>query len=372
MKNVKKWIFSLILSLTAITSLVFIPRGETFASTNHTVYFNYDYNSSELSNNLPQEMRDKYSGIKSTTVISGSAVTLPKCDSDISGYYELSWKVCDIDGQHIDFNPSTPITSDITLFADWTPIDYYIYFIYPDDIKSEVLNRKDNQKYNFESTQQELYRPQRENYVFVGWFTDETLSRQCLNIPAHSTSDFRLYPKWRPIDYIITYHDGGENLYNNTSYNVETGEFTLKAPTKTGHTFMGWYLDEDFTHELTAITSDMAGDIDLYAKWEALVYNVTYILPDGTQQVVKCKYGETADLPKVEKSIFEVIKTSSSRDNITEDTIILISKNNIWYVYFIGLIVVLGIAGVVIFFSAKRTKTIKKLRYMYQSNYKKI
>ena len=95
-------------------------------------------------------------------------------------------------------------------------------------------------------------------------------------------------------------------------------------------------------------------------------------MPDGSHQVIKCKYGETAELPNVDKSIFEVIKTSSSRDNITEDTIILISKHNIWYVYFIGLIAILGVIGVIIFVSVRRTKKIQKLRYMYQSNYKKF
>lgn len=371
MKSMKKWIFSFVLALVAISSLVFIPRGDVFASSNCTVNLNYEYFKSELSNDLTENIKDNYRGYNSITVQNGSLVNLPKAGNDISGYYELSWKVLDID-HFEDFNELTPITSDITLYAFWTPVDYYIYFIYPDNIKSEIVNRKDSQVYNFESSQLELYRPQRPNYVFVNWYKDAGLTDLCLNIPAHSTSDFRLYPKWRAVDYVVKYHNAGENLYNINSYNIETDDFTLRAPTKTGHIFLGWYLDEDFTYPCTTIMGSMAGDIDLYAKWEAIEYTVTYILPDGSSQVVKCKYGETAELPIINKSIFEVIKTSTSRENITEDTIILISKNNIWYVYFIGLIVLLGVAGVVIFFTVRRNKKIKKLRYMYQSNYKKI
>ena len=371
MKNVKKWIFSFVLSILAVASLVFIPRGDIFAASNCTVSLNYDYFKSELSNDLTSTIKNKYSGYKSLNVPAGSVATLPEAGNDISGYYELSWKVLDID-HFEDFDELTPITSDITLYAFWTPVDYYIYFIYSDDIKSEIINRRDSQVYNFESSQLELYRPQRPNYVFVNWYRNEELTDLCLNIPAHSTSDFRLYPKWRAVDYVVKYHNAGENLYNISSYNVETSDFTLRSPTKTGHVFLGWYLDEDFTYPCTTISGSMASDIDLYAKWEAIEYTVTYILPDGSSQIVKCKYGETAELPEVEKSIFEIIKTSSPRENITEDTIILISKNNIWYVYLIGLLVLLGVAGVIIFFTIRIRKQIKKLRYMYQSNYKKI
>ena len=37
---------------------------------------------------------------------------------------------------------------------------------------------------------------------------------------------------------------------------------------KSGYTFMGWYIDANFTNEITEIASSTTGDLTLYAKWQ--------------------------------------------------------------------------------------------------------
>ena len=373
MKKINKWILSLILSILAITAISFMPSNSVEAEANtHTVHFNYDYNYSSLSSHLDEGIRSIYKGVKPVIVNDGEKVTPPISHTAIERYYDVTWKYLVNVDTYATFDLDTPITKDITLIAEWTPVNYTIYFTYPNDEDSEIINCKHSQVYNFESSQIELYRPQRPNYIFVNWYKDSALTKLYLNVPAHSESDVVLWPKWTPIEYQINYHTEGDNLYNIKSYNIETEDFTLRAPSRTGYSFLGWFLDDDYTYECTTITNKMSGDIDLYAKWEAIVYRVTYVLPNGEHQVVECKYGETADLPKIGKSIFEVLKTNVSRENITADTIIILTKNNIWYVYFIGLLVVLSIVGVILFVVIRRNRTIKKLRYMYQSNFKKI
>ena len=86
-------------------------------------------------------------------------------------------------------------------------------------------------------------------------------------------------------DYIITYKlNGGTNAPENpASYNVETETITLKDPVKTGYTFAGWYMAEDFTGgAVTKITQGSTGNITLYAKWELVSYTITYELEGGT------------------------------------------------------------------------------------------
>ena len=73
------------------------------------------------------------------------------------------------------------------------------------------------------------------------------------------------------IEYVL---NGGVNSYKNIDrvplYNVDTPmtEFVLEEPTKIGETFMGWYLDKDFTTQITKISAEIASDIVLYARWE--------------------------------------------------------------------------------------------------------
>ena len=45
--------------------------------------------------------------------------------------------------------------------------------------------------------------------------------------------------------------------------------FELYDPTKENSTFLGWYLDADFTKKVTKIDSSFDGPIILYAKWSS-------------------------------------------------------------------------------------------------------
>ena len=82
--------------------------------------------------------------------------------------------------------------------------------------------------------------------------------------------------------YTITYVNvEGATNENPASYNVDTGTITLKDPVKTGYTFAGWYMAEDFTgNAVTEIVQGTTGNITLYAKWLEN-YTITYELNGG-------------------------------------------------------------------------------------------
>ena len=62
---------------------------------------------------------------------------------------------------------------------------------------------------------------------------------------------------------------------NPTSYTVEA-VVKFNDPSRTGYDFIGWYLDSEYTTEITD-TTDYAENLVLYAKWsEALTYTVTF------------------------------------------------------------------------------------------------
>ncbi len=68
--------------------------------------------------------------------------------------------------------------------------------------------------------------------------------------------------------YSVTYVlNGGINSDSNVISYHAGDEYTLYSPTSEDMYFYAWYLDENFETECTGITSDMQGDLTLYAKW---------------------------------------------------------------------------------------------------------
>ncbi len=75
------------------------------------------------------------------------------------------------------------------------------------------------------------------------------------------------------IEYML---DGGINSSENidrvpvyADENTMT-EFLLKTPTKDGKMFIGWFLDKDYTIEITKIDASITSDIVIYAKWQTV------------------------------------------------------------------------------------------------------
>lgn len=110
--------------------------------------------------------------------------------------------------------------------------------------------------------------------------------------------------------YSITYKNcsGAENP-NPKSYTYGEG-FSLKAPTKTGYTFVGWYTDSGCTKKITAISSSAKKNYTLYAKWSTNKYSVVFnrneqsivpengvpVKPSGKMASLSVSYGKTTYL----------------------------------------------------------------------------
>ncbi|MFA5562528.1 MAG: polysaccharide lyase family 8 super-sandwich domain-containing protein, partial [Eubacteriales bacterium] len=88
------------------------------------------------------------------------------------------------------------------------------------------------------------------------------------------------------IMYLITYHlDGGTNNAGNPAqFRPLEGSVTLGAPTKDHYVFQGWYDNIMLAGtQLTALTTAVQQDLQLYAKWEPVSYQIKYTLYSGGQ-----------------------------------------------------------------------------------------
>ena len=132
---------------------------------------------------------------------------------------------------------------------------------------------------------------QMEGYIFVGWKTeDDTVILQASGTWTNESQSLSLVPNWTKRVYSITYvlNDGINNKINPTTFTI-TDTITLKAPTKEGFYFDGWYSDEMYENAIEAIESGTKSDIKVYAKWLS-THTITYDAVKGeieeTQQTL--------------------------------------------------------------------------------------
>lgn len=326
MRRMQRIFLSLILLLSCTISLG-ILGGEKIpivsaSSDTHSVTF--DYSMENITTNYGADIRNIQN--KSIDVVDGKCATNPLSAEErgnlsiIKSGYSLSWVLLDGgDEISIDDPFAYNIYSNTTFRAKWTPITFTITLIYNDNSIYPAQNKYDSITYTVEEKQNinftyGKYIPTREHYKFVSWCNSPSLRDSDLYMytPAGSSGDFTLYARWSVIQYQIDYHTDADNSRNPSGYSVEDGDITLYAPSKEGHIFKGWYSDSTYTNKIEKISSGTSGKINLYPKWELEKYKVTYILPDGTRTSVMCEYGKKASLPsELEKSIFEVVKTST-------------------------------------------------------------
>lgn len=103
-------------------------------------------------------------------------------------------------------------------------------------------------------------------------------------------------------DYKICYvmNGGTNNAGNPASYSITSKTITLKAPTRKGYTFGGWYSDSKFKKRVKTIAYGSAENKTLYAKWTANTYTIKFNKNGGkTGTVAKmssCEYGKSYKL----------------------------------------------------------------------------
>ena len=117
----------------------------------------------------------------------------------------------------------------------------------------------------------------KDHYDHTGWNPE---------VPAVMPGEDVTYTaQWTPKKYTITYNlNGGSGTMTPTTYTIESETFALpNNPTKTGHTFAGWYANAELTGEaVTQIEKGSTGDKEYWAKWEVISYTITFDLEGGT------------------------------------------------------------------------------------------
>ncbi len=336
-------------------------------ATSDTYTVTFDYNAEALSSNMPlnatmQSSIENYTALASAGgYVSLADIRYPS--SLFNPYYSYTWTY---NGAEIDNITSVQIIKDTTFTIKWTPVTYYVNFNFASsDIKSKVTNLQEKITFTVESPRIELYKPEVPHYIFDGWYNG-SVPYDMLYIPAGSIGTKNLTARFTPKQYNIRYNTDATNTDNPKTYNVTDGTITLAEASKEGHIFKGWYSNASLTSRVTTIDCSLGGNIELYAKWELKEYTVTFIMPDGTTRLVKVGHGGSVGLPDVDKTIFEVVSANRSTNYITSDTVVKITKTNIWYVYPLAILLIVGIIVAIVHVRRKEDRAYDTLRDTYE------
>ena len=179
------------------------------------------------------------------------------------GYSFLGWY---LDEAKLIEKPSTMPSNALILYAKYQINEYSIKFnsnggtVYEDVVL----------EYNTLFTPPT---PQRVGYTFDGWFTNSSLQTRYTSNRI-TAANITLYAKWIVNQYKISFTTNGP-VVNDVLYNFNSQIPDLSLITKTGYTFLGWYMEDTFVTEFN-LTRMPANDVRVYAKWQINEYTISF------------------------------------------------------------------------------------------------
>ncbi|MDE7395673.1 MAG: InlB B-repeat-containing protein, partial [Clostridiales bacterium] len=220
-----------------------------------------------------------------------------------TGYEFLGWQY---DGDQLLQPGNLTVTRNYDFTAQWKAEAYTVSWSLDNGAFATTPAEK---TVTFDAAVGTLPTPTRTGYTFAGWYTEATggtkiESTTTWAIDGGDDGDtVTLYAHWTAKQYTLTLH-AGDGTVTPTTYQVTYDAVvgTLPEPTLTGYTFDGWYKEEAYTTLIESTTTWSYTDVtELYAKWTAKEYTITWdanggTLADGTT-ATSITFGSSLTLP---------------------------------------------------------------------------
>ena len=213
-------------------------------------------------------------GEATRTINHGAEVgTLPQVTRD--GFTFDGWFNTSAATGGTQWQATTEVTADVTLYARWTAITHTVAFNLDSGSyagNQALLSQTINYGQNATALTQD---PTRTGFTFAGW----TPTLDLTNVTANRT----FTAQWIATDNAVTFNTHGGTTI--PAQNVPTGQTATRPandPTRTGYNFVNWFTAQtggvlfDFTAPITAT-------MEIHAQWTTLpVYAVTFNTHSGT------------------------------------------------------------------------------------------
>ena len=227
------------------------------------------------------------SSVSSQRVEKDNNITQPT-DPTKTGNTFVGWYSDSDLSEEFDFN--SPISSNITIYAKWDINTYEVSF--DSDGGTEI----DSQIINYGEKVTKPINPEKEGFTFVGWYADSSLTTR-YSFNNLISDDTIIYAKWNINKYTVKFETSGGSIVSSQKVEYEKTVTKPAEPTKTGNTFVGWYIDSSLSREFDFDTLIVENTI-IYAKWDINTYEVSFNSNGGTEidsQIIN--YGEKVTKP---------------------------------------------------------------------------
>ena len=232
-----------------------------------------------------------------------------------TGYTFDGWYTAATGGSKVTSSTTVTETENHILYARWTRNTATVRFM---DGSTTVASRTVD---TGDALGTPPDAPTKTGYAFGGWYAGGTKA----DASAAVSTDITYYARWTAETYDVTFDANGGAAGESTSIVTYGGKYTLPAdPTRTGYTFKGWYTAASGGTQVTSDTTvTRAENHTLYARWERIVYTVTFKNDTATVETRKVNAGEKLGaLPTAAKAgyTFKGWYTSENDKSKVKDT----------------------------------------------------
>jgi uncharacterized repeat protein (TIGR02543 family) len=207
-----------------------------------------------------------------------------------TGYTFLNWNTL-ANGSGTALAPGATLLmpdGNVLLYAQWKPNTYTVTY----NADGGAVNPTSQVKLFGSAygkgldgnTNEAMPVPTKVGSSFDGWYTQPNGGGIPISDATNVTtaSDHTLYAKWTVAQYTVTFDvDEGSAVSAQT---ISHGEKAVQptAPSKTGHTFAGWYTDRTFSTEFDFTNMVITSNTTIYAKWNINQYTVSFVTDGGS------------------------------------------------------------------------------------------
>jgi len=186
----------------------------------------------------------------------GSAITSGYTAPAKTGHTFSGWFTAASGGSKV-----STVTKTQNVYARYTPISYTIKYYDGTTLlatKSVAYGKLITSGYTFMKT----------GYTFTGWYTAAVAGSKVTTV----TKNQSVYAHYSVNYYSIKYYDGATLKATKSLAYGSSIASGYTAPTKTGHTFSGWYTAASGGSKVTTVTKNQS----VYARYAAKSYSVNY------------------------------------------------------------------------------------------------
>lgn len=229
------------------------------------------------------------SSVASDTGLYGDLVTEPTPPTRTG--FDFSGWATEPDGDPVWDFANDLLTSDVTLYAVWTPHVSTVVF------DSQGGSAVGDQNVPWGDLVTEPGAPTRPGFAFAGWATEADGTPLWDFHTDTMAADMTLYAVWVPADATVTYDSQGGTSVDPAGASIGSIIGAPGNPSRTGYRLLGWSTTPggslwDFDNDL------VGGDTTLYAVWEILHLTVTFNSQGGSAVAPQTvDYGNQATTP---------------------------------------------------------------------------